>query len=222
MDWPTAESIEVTPPIRLLIVDGLMIMRLGLVEALSAAPDIHVVAEAESGEEALFMCSKHAPNVVLMDSCMGGMGSHAAMKAIRDFYPAVAVIAFSTRDDAAAARELLLAGAICCLAKSTRPAVLIDTVRQVHAGERVIGLLAAASEAVAASRDDAANLAPQQQRVLNLVARGCTNAEIADLLAISERTVRHHVSALLVKLGAANRTEAVAVALRDGLLADGG
>lgn len=210
-----------TEPIRVLIVDDHLIMRVGIVHALGTEPGITIVGEAENGEEALYLCSKLRPDVVLMDVNMTGMGGRAVTQAIREHYPEIAMIAFSVSEDASTIRDMMAAGASGYLTKAISPPDLADAIRRVSGGETVmdVGDLASAPEEDEAHAPrGAAGLAPQQRRVLALLTKGYTNAEIASYLAISVRTARHHVSEVLTKLGAVNRAEAVAIAIRDKLV----
>ena len=210
-----------TDPMRLVIVDDHTIMRIGIAHALNAAADISVVAQAESGEEALYLCSKHHPDVMLIDVSMPGMGGVAVTQTIRQHYPAITIIGFSMHEDRATRRAMIAAGANGYLSKAIGPAELIAAIRRIHAGERdgaeeepQAGMPAAAHAAALPG------LAPQQRRVLALVTKGYTNAEIASYMDITVRTARHHVSAILTKLGAANRAEAVALAVRNRLVSE--
>lgn len=210
-----------TDPIRLMIVDDHTIMRVGIAHALNAAPDIVVVGQAESGEEALYLCSKHHLDVMLIDVSMPGMGGVAVTQTIRQHYPAITIIGFSMHEDRATRRAMILAGANGYLSKAIAPADLIASIRRIQAGELDAAALEADEDQPAAASGGCPSppgLAPQQRRVLALVTKGYTNAEIASYMDITVRTARHHVSAILTKLGAANRAEAVAMAMRNRLV----
>ncbi|WP_109807331.1 response regulator [Sphingosinithalassobacter portus] len=212
-----------TDRIRLLVVDDHMLVRSGVINALGASPDIEIVGEADNGEEGLYLCSKANPDVVLMDVHMAGMGGCAVAKAISEHYPQVAVIALTVANDQATMREMVAAGAKGFLPKSVTKDELIAAIRRVHAGEAVIDALPDMT-AEEPSRETHATAAPtnrlatQQRRVLALMTKGFTNSEIAEYLSISVPTARYHVSAVLAKLGASNRAEAVATAVRESLI----
>lgn len=206
--------------IRILVVDDHPVVRHGLVGLLRNAPDFAVVGEAENGEEALFLCQKLRPDIALMDVRMQGMGGIAATEAIRRFHTNVRVIGLSSFADEQMARTLIARGAHGVLSKAIDGVTLIDAIRRIHGGETLIWLdseTAAAAPASAQPLPEHA-LAAQQRRVLALLTQGCTNNEIAQHLGISMPTARYHVSAILLKLGVANRVEAAAMAVRDGLV----
>lgn len=206
--------------IRVIVVDDHMVVRKGLRHVIAFFPGIVVLAEADSGEEALRLCQQLQPDVVLMDVKMDGMGGIAATQAIRHCCPQIRVIALSTFQDTALVTQMLQAQASGYLLKNTAADDMEQAIHSVHAGETVLSpaiAKALAAEKSASSNTDA-KLSAQQRKVLGLLVQGFSNTEIADKLRISQPTARYHVSAILLKLGVATRVEAAAQAIKQGLL----
>ncbi len=209
-------------PIRILLVDDHMVVRAGLTQVIGAMAGFTVVGQAESGEEALFLCQLHRPHIVLMDVRMQGMGGTGATESIRRYHPDVRVIGLSTFADSETVAQMLAAGASGFLPKTVSADELADAIRRVHAGERIVDAGLAEPDPPAAASTNAAEvtLSGQQRRVLALLTKGYTNGEIASYLGISLPTARYHVSAILLKLGVSNRAEAAALAARNRLVDD--
>jgi NarL family two-component system response regulator LiaR len=208
--------------IRVIVVDDHMVVRKGLRHVIAFFPGIVVVAEADSGEEALCLCQQLQPDVVLMDVKMEGMGGIAATQAIRHCCPQIRVIALSTFQDTALVTQMLQAQANGYLLKNTAADDMEQAIHSVHAGETVLSpaiAKALAAEKSASSNTDA-KLSAQQRKVLGLLVQGFSNTEIAGKLNISQPTARYHVSAILLKLGVATRVEAAAQAIKQHLLDD--
>lgn len=210
------------PKIKVLIVDDHMVVRRGLTHVLRTFRQVELVGEAESGEEALFLCRKHNPDVVLMDIKMGGMDGIAATESICRFYPKTRVIALSTFHDTELVAQMMRAGAIGYLLKNVSVRELSDAIQAAYAGQPTVAPEAAlALEAAATSSPAKAHpldLTERQLEVLSLLATGLSNAEIAERLTISLATARFHVSTILAKLNVANRTEATALAIKHGVV----
>ncbi|MCB5425147.1 response regulator transcription factor [Altererythrobacter sp. CC-YST694] len=207
--------------IRILLVDDHMVVRAGLAQVLGAKAGFTVVGEAESGEEALFLCHQHQPHVVLMDVVMQGMGGIGATEAIRKYQPNTRVIALSTFADGDTIAQLLAAGASGFLPKTISAEELVDAIKRVHAGETIVLSGPASPEPVQQTVSPGEiKLSGQQRRVLALLTRGYTNGEIAAYLRLSLPTARYHVSAILLKLGVSNRAEAAALAERNRLVGE--
>lgn len=206
--------------ITVVITDDHMVVRKGLKHVIQSFPDIRVAAEAENGEEALFLCKQLQPDVILMDVQMEGMGGVAATRVVRQFYPHIRVIALSTFPDREMATQMLAAKANGYLLKNISAQELENAIRAVHAGETVFSPeIVEVLESVRSSPGQAdVRLSKQQKKVLALLSEGLSNVEIADRLNVSQPTARYHVSAILVKLGVANRVEAATFALKQGLL----
>lgn len=206
--------------IRIIVVDDHMVVRKGLRHVIAFFQGIVVVAEADSGEEAVALCQQLQPDVVLMDVKMDGMGGIAATQAIRQCCPQTRVLALSTFQDTKQVTQILHAQASGYLLKNASAEELEQAIHAVHAGKTV--LPPAIAEALAADTpvcsSTQASLSSQQRKVLALLVQGFSNTEIADKLNISQPTARYHVSAILLKLGVATRVEAAAQAIKQGLL----
>jgi NarL family two-component system response regulator LiaR len=202
-----------------MIVDDHTVVRGGLRYFLLAFEDIELVAEACSGEEALDLCDQHHPDVVLMDMVMPGMSGTEATRAIREQLPQTQVIALTSFPEGDLVQQALQAGAIGYLIKDTPIDELAEAIRSAHKGRSTLAPAAAQAlvEATARQPDPADALTERQKEVLALVVEGLSNNEIAERLVISQATVRYHVSTILSKLGAANRAEAAALAVKHKL-----
>jgi len=198
-----------------------MVVREGLRAVLEAVPDLTLVGEAADGLEAVRLAGELSPDVVLMDLAMPGVDGIEAIRQIKARYPAVEIVILTTYDDDEYIVRGLRAGARGYLLKDTSRQVLFETIRAAARGESL--LPAAVVEKVVAHLAEpqpveAGMLSEREREVLALLAQGVPNKEIAARLYITERTVKAHVSSLFNKLGVNSRTEAVAVALRGGLL----
>jgi two-component system NarL family response regulator len=203
------------PVIRILAVDDHPIMLDGLAAVLETEPDMWLVATAGSGEEAIEQYRKHKPDVVLMDLELPGMSGEEAIRAIHGEFPAAVILVLTTfRGDAQALRTMKL-GARGYLLKSSVRHDLIDTIRAMHAGKKVIPREIAASIADHAIDED---LTSRETMVLKYVADGLPNRDVAVLLRISESTVKVHMKNILGKLGAISRTQAVQIAQKRGII----
>lgn len=202
--------------IRLLIVDDHLVVRHGLRQLLSEAPDIEIVGEADNGEEALYLCQKLRPDVILMDIRMPGMGGIAATSAIRQYHGAVRVIGLSTFAEDETEAAMIASGAQAHLSKAVTFEELVGAIRCVHAGH----MIRRDKPAIAALAPQATEpaITGQQRRVLALLTKGFTNAEIAAYMGFSAATAGYHVGAILAKLDVSNRAEAAAMAIREKLV----
>ena len=201
--------------IRVLIADDHAIVRMGLVALLEADGGIRVVGEADDGAAAVKKALKLRPDIVIMDLMMPVMDGITAIREIKAKLPQTKVLILTTStvsDDLAKALE---AGAEGAVTKATANAKLITALRSISAGKRWISQ--EISELIAQD-PPAPSLTPRQGEILDCVTRGLTNKDIARLLGISERMVEEHIESLFQKIGAANRAEAVAIALRKQLL----
>jgi DNA-binding NarL/FixJ family response regulator len=202
-------------PISILAVDDHPLLRQGLAAAIEGAPDMKLLAEAANGREAIARFREFRPDVTLMDLRMKEMGGLEAISAIRAEFPAARIIVLTTYEGDAQALSALKAGAAGYLLKSAVRKELLDTIRAVHAGQRRIPP-AIAAEIAEHAIDDA--LSEREIEILRRVAAGKSNKLIAVELRIAENTVKAHMRNILPKLEASDRTHAVTIALKRGIL----
>ena len=202
-------------PIRVLSVDDHPLFREGVAALLAGQSDVTLIAEASNGREAVEEFRRHRPDVTLMDLQMPEMNGVDAMVAICEEFPSARIIVLTTYVGDALVLRALKAGARAYLLKSLLRKELLDTIRQVHAGQKRIVPLVAAELAEHAT-DDA--LSPREVDVLRLIARGNANKAIAGQLSITEETVKGHVKNILAKLAANDRTHAVTIGLKRGII----
>jgi two-component system, NarL family, response regulator LiaR len=203
--------------IRVLIVDDHHMVREGLKFLLSTALDLDVVGEAANGQEALDLVPRTEPDVVLMDIVMPVMNGADTTALIKERFPSVQVIALTNYADGDLVEQTLQAGAISYLLKDSRPEALAQAIRDARDGRGTID--SSAMQSVMNRRQDGVgrDLTPRELEVLALLAAGMSNNEIAEQLTLSVGTVRLHVSNVLTKLDAPNRTTAAIIALKHGL-----
>jgi NarL family two-component system response regulator LiaR len=206
--------------IAVMVVDDHTVVRHGIRFSLLAFDDIELVAEAENGEEALRLCDEIQPDVILMDMLMPGMDGAATTRAVLERYPGVRVIALTSFEEGGLVEKALQAGAISYMLKDTAIDDLADAIRLACAGQSTLAPAAAQALAQAAvqSPEQDFDLTQRQLEVLALIVEGASNAEIAERLTISLATARFHVSTILSKLGATNRAEAAALAVKYRLI----
>lgn len=201
--------------LRILLVDDHYLVRMGLASIISLEPDMVVCAEASTGEQALTLFRQHRPNVTLMDLRLPGASGSETTRAIRAEFPDARVIVLSTYVSDEEIYTALQAGAMAYLVKSVQREEMTDAIRKAAAGRRHIPPEVAARLADRMSRS---HLSSRERDVLRLLVGGKRNREIASALDIAEGTVKLHVSSILGKLGAVDRTEAVTVALQRGIV----
>ena len=201
--------------IRILAVDDHPMLREGIASLIASQSDMELAAEASTGHEALDQFRKHRPDITLMDLQMPGMDGIEAMGVIRGEFPEARIVVLTTYKGDVQVLRALKAGARAYLLKGLLRKELLDTIRAVHAGQKRIPPEVAAVLADHAV-DDA--LTSREIDVLRLIAHGNANKLIADRLSISEETVKGHVKNILSKLDASDRTHAVTVALRRGII----
>ena len=202
-------------PIRILSVDDHALLRGGIAALIATQPDMKLVAEASTGREAVQLFRTHRPDVTLMDIQMPEVDGIDALMAIRSEFPNARVIVLTTYTGDVQAMRALKAGAQAYLLKSLLQKELLDAIRDVHAGRKRIGQEVAAQLADHVG-DDA--LSGREIEVLRLVAQGNSNKVIAGHLTVSEDTVKGHVKNILSKLGANDRTHAVTIGLKRGII----
>lgn len=201
--------------IRVMLVDDHEIVRVGLAAVIAAERDIAVVAEADNGASAVRQAKELRPDVVIMDLMMPDMDGAAATAEIVKCLPGTKVViltSYSTSDDIAHALD---AGAAGALLKTSDVSSLLVAIRQVHAGKKFVS---PAIRRLLSQDPPVKPLSPRQREVLDSLTRGLTNADIARQLGLCVNSVERHLKFLFDKLGAANRAEAVAIALRKHLL----
>jgi DNA-binding NarL/FixJ family response regulator len=202
-------------PIRVLSVDDHLLLREGVAALLANHADVALVAEAANGREAIEQFRRHRPDVTLMDLQMPDMSGLDAMMAISAEFPSARIIVLTTYAGDALVLRALKAGARAYLLKSLLRKELLETIRLVHAGQKRIAP-PVATELAEHAADDA--LSPREVEVLRLIAGGNANKAIAGQLAITEETVKGHVKNILSKLAANDRTHAVTIALKRGII----
>ena len=209
--------------IRILVADDHPIVRDGLVAVLSTQPDFEVVGEAADGRQVVEQALAFQPDVILLDLEMPEVDGVQALEQLRKLGQSVRAVVFTAFDTDERILSALRAGAKGYLLKGAPREELFNAVRVVHAGgsllqpvvaSRLLERFSEAMPLMAAPEQ----LTPRELEVLAWVAQGHPNKEIAERLAISQRTVKFHVSSIMGKLGAANRTEAVALAVQHGLI----
>jgi DNA-binding NarL/FixJ family response regulator len=201
--------------IRVLSVDDHALLRDGIAALIASQSDMELVAEAANGREAIELFRKYNPDVTLMDLQMPEMSGIDAMSGIRSEFPEARIIVLTTYAGDVQVFRALKAGARAFLLKGLLRKELLDTIRAVHAGQRRLPPEIAAEIAEHAT-DDA--LTPRELDVLRLIAGGNANKEIAAQLSLTEETVKGHVKNILAKLGANDRTHAVTIGLKRGII----
>src|ERR1700729_617129 len=204
-----------TPRIRVFCVDDHPLMREGIATVIRNESDMQLVAEASTGHEAIQGFRDHRPDVTLMDVRMPDMGGIDALLAIRTEFADARVIMLTTFEGDAEIQRALEAGAQGYMLKSMPRKQLVDMIRKVHAGKKQIPPEVAV-QLIENLGDD--TLSKRGVEVLQKVAGGKRNSDIATLLFISEETVKGHIKHIMGKLGASDRTEAVAIGIRRGLI----
>jgi DNA-binding NarL/FixJ family response regulator len=202
-------------PIRVLVVDDHALLREGLVAAIQAQKDMTLVAEASNGREAIELFHEHRPDVTVMDLQMPQMSGLEAIRAIRADYPSARILVLTTYKGDGQARAALEAGAVGYLLKSTLRKEFVDAIRSVHAGHRRIDVEIATEIAEHVGEEP---LSAREIEVLQSLAAGNSNKSVARQLGISDETVKTHVTSILAKLHARDRTDAVLIAIRRGLI----
>lgn len=200
--------------IRILIADDHMVMRMGLAYAASAQADMEVVAEVESGEEAIEAYRQYRPDVAILDLRMGELGGLATIRALRGEFTGAKIVVFSNYARGEEIFQAMKSGAAGFVVKDMKLTQLLEAIRRVHAGEKYVP----PELALRMSEQAFSPLSERETSVLALIAKGKSNKEIGSLLGITEATVKLHVTNIFSKLGVTARTEALIVAVQRGLI----
>ena len=212
---PVGEKMSETPRINVLCVDDHPLLQQGLAAAIKDESDMLLVAQASTGHEAIQKYREKVPDVTLLDLRLPDMSGIDAMIAIRSEFPDARIVILTTFAGDAEIQRALAAGARAYVLKSMPPKDLMEIIRQVNAGKKRIPSEIAAYLAEHYSEDD---LTGREIEVLKQIADGNRNREIAEKLHISEETVKVHVKHIMEKLSAADRTQAVSIAVRRGII----
>ena len=202
-------------PIRVFCVDDHPLLREGIATLIESEPDMVLVAEAANGREAIQRFKEHRPDVTLMDLSLPDMSGLDAMIAIRSEFPEARIVMLTTFEGDVGIQRALEAGARGYMLKSMPPQDLVDVIRQVHTGKKRIPP-EIASQLAEHFSDEA--LTSREVQVLQQVAEGNRNRDIAEHLFITEETVKVHIRHIMEKLGASDRTEAVTIGVRRGII----
>jgi NarL family two-component system response regulator LiaR len=209
-------------PIRVFVADDHAIVRKGIAAVLEIVPDMEVVGEAENGRDAVRQVEALQPDVILMDLVMPEMDGIEAIRRIKERQPGARILVLTTFAGEDQILPAIKAGALGYHLKDSRPQELAQAIRQVHRGESSLHPVIARKVLEELSRPSSRPptpdpLTPREVEVLQLVAQGLENWEIAEKLVITEATVRTHVSNITAKLHVASRTQAALYALREGI-----
>ena len=200
---------------RILIADDHAVVRLGLTSLFSTQKDMEVVAQAKNGEEAVRLAEEKKPDVVIMDLVMPRVDGEEATTRIRKSLPETKVVMLTSFGSYEGVARAIAAGAAGAITKTTEDEQIVPMIRRIAAGEKVISSEIRKQLAESPSIPD---LTERQTRILEALTRGLSNNDIAKLLNTTPENIRDHLKVVFAKIGAANRTEAVAIALKKHLL----
>ncbi len=201
--------------IRILLVEDQYFARLALHSVIDARDDMRIVAETANGSEALGLYLAHRPDLVLMDLRLPGLSGFDAIRAIRDANPEARILVLSNYEGVADVERALALGALGYLTKDADADLLIEGILRVHRGHRYLPAL------LASRIDEERNLDPltaRETQIVALIAEGLSNKEIGERLGIAEKTVRVHMTHILDKMGATDRTQLLIIAVQRGMI----
>jgi NarL family two-component system response regulator LiaR len=206
--------------IRVMLVDDHNVVRSGLATFLRAYDDLELVGEAKNGLEAVNLCHKHKPDIILMDLMMPEMNGIAATRAILADYPDIKIIAMTSFEDEELVHGVLAAGAISYLLKNVTSDELAKAIREAVSCRSTLSPEAARVlvQATRPKKQPLFDLTEREWEVMNLVVQGNSNQQIADAMVISIATVKAHISSILSKLQVSSRAEAIAFAIKNKLV----
>ncbi len=202
-------------PVRILVVEDQYFFRIALRTTINSRSDMRIVAETDKGNEAISLCREHQPDVVIMDLRLPGISGFDAIELIHKELPQTGILVLSNYEGSEDVHRALSSGALAYLTKDSGAELLVEAILNVSAGKRFVP---PPIGALLAERVPGTELTARERDVLRLLAKGCSNREVGDALGISENTVRIHVSRILDKLGVADRTQAVLLALQRGIV----
>lgn len=200
---------------RVLLADDHLVVRMGMASLLSFEEDLEVVGETDNGIDAVRLAQELAPDVVLMDLQMPKLGGAEATARIHEANPDVKVLILTTFGTSVELKGAMDGGAAGALVKSSSQSEIIDGIRKVAAGERVVS---PEIQHTISSMPDIPELSSRQLEILNLIAKGFSNKEIADIAGVSIETVKDHIKKILLRMGASSRTEAASLAVNLNLV----
>ncbi len=216
-------ELNVEEAIRVVIADDQRLFANGLARIIGVQPDMEVVGEVHTGEEAISLCLREVPDVVLMDLSMPGMGGLSATRKILSLLPRTRVLILTVHTDDAHVFQGIKAGAQGYILKDCTPEDLTRAIRAAHAGDTIMSQdiarkMLTTFEGIRSNTEITPNLTERELQVIKALAQGKSNKEIARDLDISEKTVRNHASNIYKKLHIFDRTQAVIYAIREGLV----
>ncbi|HEU4322961.1 MAG TPA: response regulator transcription factor [Roseiflexaceae bacterium] len=206
--------------IRVMVVDDHPLAHAGMRHFLNTFPDLLLVGEASSGDQALALCAQTRPHVIMMDLVMPGMDGVEATRLIKQRYPQVQIIVLTSFQEGDLVERALRAGATGYLLKNISAFDLVQAIRAAHAGRTVLAQEATAAlvQTMLHEAGPGFDLTEREQGVLQLLVRGLSNAQIADHLSISQATVKFHIGGIFSKMGVKSRAEVIALAYQHQLI----